>query len=177
PQFYKRDNQGIPQEWVKRVRASMAQLTGQFSTSRTVREYTEKFYLPAAKGYAERSVNKGALGEQIARWRREIDEKGSSVRFGEVKVSTDGGQHNFEAQVYLNGLAPESVRVELFASGEPPVRVEMKPLQPLVGTGHAWAYGAQVAASRPARDYTARVVSNHAGVAVPLEAPYILWQH
>jgi starch phosphorylase len=46
-----------------------------------------------------------------------------------------------------------------------------------VGTGHAWAYGAQVPASRPARDYTARVVPSHAGVAVPLETPYILWQH
>jgi starch phosphorylase len=177
PQFYTRDGQGVPLAWVERVRASMAKLTGQFSTSRTVREYTEKFYLPAAKGYAERSANKGALGDQIARWRREIEEKGSSVRFGELKVSTDGGQHRFEAQVYLNGIAPEAVRVELYASGEPPVRQEMRPLQQLVGTGHAWAYGAQVPASRPARDYTARVVPSHAGVAVPLETPYILWQH
>jgi starch phosphorylase len=177
PQFYTRDGQGIPLAWVERVRASMSKLTGQFSTSRTVREYTEKFYLPAAKGYAERSANKGALGDQIARWRREIEEKGSSVRFGEIKVSTAGGQHSIEAQVYLNGLAPEAVRVELYASGEPPVRQEMRPLQQLVGTGHAWAYGAQVPASRPARDYTARVVPSHAGVAVPLEAPYILWQH
>ena len=177
PQFYTRDGQGVPLAWVERVRASMSKLTGQFSTSRTVREYTEKFYLPGAKGYAERSANKGALGEQIARWRGEIEEKGSSVRFGEVKVSTDGGQHSFEAQVYLNGLAPEAVRVELYASGEPPVRQEMRPLQQLVGTGHAWAYGAQVPANRPARDYTARVVASHTGVAVPLEAPYILWQH
>ena len=177
PQFYTRDGQGVPLAWVERVRASMSKLTGQFSTSRTVREYTEKFYLPGAKGYAERSANKGALGDQIARWRREIEEKGSSVRFGEVKVSTAGGQHSFEAQVYLNGLAPEAVRVELFSSGEPPVRHEMRPLQQLVGTGHAWAYGAQVPANRPARDYTARVVASHAGVAVPLETPYILWQH
>ena len=177
PQFYTRDGQGIPLAWVERVRASMSKLTGQFSTSRTVREYTEKFYLPAAKGYAERSANKGALGDQIARWRSEIEEKGSSVRFGEVKVSTDGVQHSFEAQVYLNGLAPEAVRVELYAGGEPPVRQEMRPLQQLVGTGHAWAYGAQVPANRPARDYTARVVPSHAGVAVPLETPYILWQH
>ncbi|HWW79474.1 MAG TPA: alpha-glucan family phosphorylase [Steroidobacteraceae bacterium] len=177
PEFYTRDGQGIPLAWVERVRASMAQLTGQFSTSRTVREYTEKFYLPGAKGYAERSANKGALGDQISRWRTEIEEKGASVRFGEIKVSTAGGQHSFEAQVYLNGLAPEAVRVELFASGEPPLRQEMRPLQQLVGTGHAWAYGAQVSASRPARDYTARVVPSHVGVAVPLEAPYILWQH
>jgi starch phosphorylase len=159
------------------MRASMALLTGQFSTSRTVREYTEKFYLPAANGYAGRSAKKGAMGDGIARWRRELDEKWSSLRFGEIKVLTDGGQHRFEVQVYLNGLAPEAVRVELFAAGDPPVRQEMRPVQALVGTGHAWAYGAQVSTTRPARDYTARIVPSYAGVAVPLEANYILWQH
>jgi glycogen phosphorylase len=177
PQFYTRDNRGVPMAWVARVRASMAQLTAQFSTDRTVREYTEKFYLPAAKGYADRSANKGAVGDQVARWRRDLDEKWSSLRFGEVKVSTDGGQHNFEVQVYLNGLAPDAVRVELFAGGDPPVTQEMRPLQQLVGTGHAWSYGAQVSAGRPARDYTARIIPSHAGVAVPLESTYILWQH
>jgi glycogen phosphorylase len=177
PQFYTRDNRGVPMAWVARVRASMAQLTAQFSTDRTVREYTEKFYLPAAKGYADRSANKGAVGDQVARWRRDLDEKWSSLRFGEVKVRTEGGQHNFEVQVYLNGLAPDAVRVELFAGGHPPVRQEMRPLQQLVGTGHAWSYGAQVSAGRPARDYTARIIPSHAGVAVPLESTYILWQH
>ncbi len=177
PQFYTRDNRGVPMAWVERVRASMAQLTAQFSTDRTVREYTEKFYLPAAKGYADRSANKGAVGDQVARWRRDLDEKWSSLRFGEVKVSTEGGQHNFEVQVYLNGLAPDAVRVELFAGGDSPVTQEMRPAQQLVGTGHAWSYGAQVSAGRPAKDYTARIVPSHAGVAVPLESTYILWQH
>jgi glycogen phosphorylase len=177
PQFYTRDNRGVPMAWVERMRASMAQLTAQFSTDRTVREYTEKFYLPAAKGYADRSANKGAVGDRVARWRRDLDEKWSSLRFGEVKVRTEGGQHNFEVQVYLNGLAPDAVRVELFAGGEPPVMQEMRPLQQLVGTGHAWSYGAQVSAGRPARDYTARIIPSHAGVAVPLESTYILWQH
>jgi starch phosphorylase len=106
-----------------------------------------------------------------------LKEKWSSLRFGEVKVSTEGGQHHFEVQLYLNGLAPEAVRVELFASGAPPVTQELRPLQQLVGSGNAWSYAGEVSASRPARDYTARVVPKHEGVAVPLETSYILWQH
>ena len=177
PEFYTRDAQGVPTAWIERMRASMAQLTGQFSATRTVREYTEKFYLPAAQGYAERSANKGAVGDRMAQWRRELHEKWSSLRFGEVKVSTADGRHRFDAQVYLNGLAPGAVRVELFASGEPPVTQEMEPVQQLVGTGHCWSYGASVSAARPARDYTARIVPSQPGAAVPLEAAYILWQH
>lgn len=176
PQFYSRDSQGVPKAWVERMRASMAQLTGRFSATRTVREYTEQFYLPAAQGYAGRAANKGALGEQMARWRRDLREKWSALRFGEVKVHTDGGKHVFEAQVYLNGLAPQAVKVELYVSGTPPARQEMRPLQQLVGSGHAWAYGAEVSSVRPAADYTARIVPSQDGAAIPLEAPYILWQ-
>ena len=177
PEFYTRDERGIPTAWVERIRASMARLTGQFSAARTVREYTEKYYLPAAKGYAGRSANKGAVGQQLAQWSREVSDKWSALRFGEVKVHTDGNQHVFEAQVYLNGLAPEAVRVELYASGEPPLRQEMSPAQQLVGTGHAWCYRGQVSSARPAADYTARIVPAHAAAAVPLEAVEILWQH
>ena len=177
PEFYTRDARGVPTAWIDRIRASMAQLTGQFSATRTVREYTEKFYLPAAEGFTRRSANKGVVGDKVAQWRHDLEEKWSSLRFGEVKVTTEGGQHRFAAQVYLNGLAAEAVRVELFASGEPPERQEMRPTQQLVGTGNAWLYGVQIPAGRPARDYTARIVPNHEGVAVPLEARYILWQH
>jgi starch phosphorylase len=177
PQFYARDDKGVPVAWVERMRASMAALTGQFSAARAVREYTEKFYLPAAQGYAERSANKGALGEQMAKWYREVSDKWSALRFGEVKRRTENGKHLFEAQVYLDGLACDAVRIELYASGDPPVRQEMKPLQQLVGTGNAWAYGAEVPADRPATDFTARIVPNHPGAAVPLEAAQIVWQH
>jgi glycogen phosphorylase len=37
-------------------------------------------------------------------------------------------------------------------------------------------YRASVPAARPAGDYTARIVPVHPDVAVPLEAPHILWQ-
>ena len=53
---------------------------------------------------------------------------GSNLRFGEMKVATDGGNHVFEVQVYLGDLDPNTVRVELYAdgvNGGEPVRQEM----------------------------------------------------
>ncbi|MEO8332656.1 MAG: alpha-glucan family phosphorylase, partial [Gallionella sp.] len=46
PEFYTRDEQGIPVAWVQRMRESMAQLTPHYSANRAVREYTEQHYLP-----------------------------------------------------------------------------------------------------------------------------------
>jgi starch phosphorylase len=46
PMFYSRDAQGIPREWIQRIRRSMMTLVPQFSTDRMVKEYTRKYYLP-----------------------------------------------------------------------------------------------------------------------------------
>ncbi len=45
PMFYNRDNQGIPREWIKRIRRAMATLVPQFTTDRMVKEYAQKYYL------------------------------------------------------------------------------------------------------------------------------------
>jgi len=45
PLFFKRDAQGIPREWIQRIRRAMATVVPQFTTDRMVKEYTEKYYL------------------------------------------------------------------------------------------------------------------------------------
>jgi glycogen phosphorylase len=46
PLFFLRDAQGIPRQWIHRVRRAMVTLVPQFTTSRMVREYAEKYYVP-----------------------------------------------------------------------------------------------------------------------------------
>lgn len=178
-EFYTRDAQGIPVAWVNRMRASMAQLTPQFSTNRAVSEYTEQHYLPAAAAYRERAADNGKLGVNIVRWQHELAKKWTGLRFGEMKLETTGDKYIFETQVYLDELDPEAVQVELFANdqgGSDAEILEMKRMRLLTGTTNGYAYRAEVNATRPASDYTARLIPRHEGVSVPLEAAHILWQ-
>ena len=179
PEFYTRNEQGIPAAWVNRMRESMAQLTSRFSTNRAVREYTEQHYLPAASAYRERAAGKGEIGADIVNWRHALDEHWATLRFGDVKVEDGGEQHIFEVQAYLDDLDPDLVRVELFANGVnggAPERVEMERVHQLVGASNGYAYRVGVPAKRPASDYTARLIPQRDGVAVPLESSRILWQ-
>lgn len=179
PEFYTRDEQGIPTAWVARMRESMARLTPHFSTNRAVSEYTEQYYLPAAWAYRKRAAGKGAIGAEMVNWRRDLQQKWLAVHFGEVTLETDAEQHGFEVQVYFDDLDPASLRVELYANGvagAPPERVEMTQVRQLVGAINGYAYCAKVPAGRPATDYTARVIPHREDVAVPLEAARILWQ-
>jgi starch phosphorylase len=179
PEFYARDEQGIPTAWVERMRQSMARLTPKFSADRTVREYTEQHYLPAADAYRQRAADRGANGRKIVNWQRAVEQNWSNLRFGELKVETTGEQHVFEVQVYLNELAPQAVRVEIYAegmSGGASVRQEMTGVRQLVGASGGYVYSVSVSATRPAADYTARVIPYCDGVAIPLEDARILWQ-
>ncbi|MBN2100228.1 MAG: alpha-glucan family phosphorylase [Dehalococcoidia bacterium] len=179
PEFYTRDANGIPTGWVARMRESMARLTPQFCANRTVREYCEQHYLPAAAACRERAANKAAMGKEIVDWRRNLDRKWAALRFGEVKVETRDNQHIFEVQVFLGTLDQGEVRVELYADGVDGgalVRQEMTRVRQLPGEASSYVYSTRVSATRPPTDYTARVVPYHPEVAVPLEAAHILWQ-
>jgi glycogen phosphorylase len=179
PEFYDRNEDGIPMAWVERMRESMAQLTPRFSANRTVREYTEERYIPAAEAYRRRSADGGAVGRRMVEWQRDLARSWSSLRFGETKVETHDEQHVFEVEVRLGGLDPEAVRVELYADdvdGGAPVRRAMERRRRPAGASGRYLYGASVSAARPAGDYTARVLPHFDGAAIPLEDARILWQ-
>jgi starch phosphorylase len=180
PEFYNRNRKGIPVKWITRMRESMARLTPLFSADRAVREYTEQHYLPSASAYLKRASNKGAVAEKIAGWKKSVDQRWASLRFGEVKTETHDGQYLFEVQLFLNEVNSNMVRVELYAegiNGEPFILREMKLKQQHHDADKPHLYSAIVPAARAISDYTPRVVPYFPGVSVPLESNLILWQH
>jgi starch phosphorylase len=179
PEFYQRDESGMPARWLGRIRESMARLTPEFSATRAIREYTESHYLPAAARYRERAADDGAIGSSLLQWRRDIEQHWSTVRFSRVLINTHDEQHFFKAIVVPGSLTPDHLRVELYAD---PVQEKlnclevMDPSGPSAETPGSYTYSAQVSATRPASDYTARIVPHHLNAYVPLEAGQIVWQ-
>jgi glycogen phosphorylase len=179
PKFYQRDEQGIPTQWIAMMRESMAQLTPVFSANRTVREYTEKHYLPGAAAYCSRAAERGKAAAQLIQWQRDLAENWQHVRFGQLHVETRDGQHVFEVQVYLDDVNADAVRVELYADssdGDRPIVQAMQRGHELLGSQGGYSYSASVPSTRPVQDYTARVIPFKSGAYVPLEAGQILWQ-
>ena len=161
------------------MRESMARLTPLFSASRAVREYTEQHYLPAAAAYRGRAADKGTVGKQVADWQQAVDRKWESLRFGDLRIESNAAHHVFEVEIFLNDLDPNAVRVELYAdgiNGGIPVREEMKCARLLPDASGRCTYHAAVPTTRPARDYSARMIPHCDGVAIPLEDARILWQ-
>ncbi len=52
PMFYDRDADGVPRQWVARVKRALATITPRFSARRMLRDYVEHAYAPAVLGKA-----------------------------------------------------------------------------------------------------------------------------
>ena len=179
PEFYNRNEKGIPTAWIARMRKSMAQLTPRFSADRTVRDYTEKHYLPAAIAYLERADKKGKKGKQIANLLHTFKQHWGKIHFGEISITTTAKHHEFSVRVYFNVINPDTVKVELFAdgmNGKDPIITKMDRGKKVESAGNGYIYAASVDSGRPASDYTPRVIPDFPGISVPLETNLILWQ-
>jgi starch phosphorylase len=179
PAFYERDASGMPNRWLERIRESMARLTPEFSATRAICEYTESHYLPAASRYRDRAVDNGAVGSSLLQWKQDLERYWSTVRFVSIRINTHDGQHFFQVGVAPGSLTPDHFRVDLYADTahekSAPFQV-MNASGPCADKPGAFTYSAQVSATRPASNYTARIVPYHPNALVPLEAEQIVWQ-
>jgi len=178
PCFYRRDENGLPQEWIARMRESMAQLTGRFSSNRMVREYTEQLYMPLADAYRLRAADDVRLAADIENWHTLLKRHWDRLHFGNATSEICAEGYLFQVQVYLDSIPPEAVRVELYADALGAPEQVCHPLArkaALVGANNGYLYTGAVRADRPVENFTPRVVPAHSSANVPLEASFITW--
>jgi len=173
PEFYNRNEKGIPTQWVSRMRKSMSQLTPQFSADRSVREYTESHYIPTALAFKNRMENNAEKGKQIILWQHSLELNWKTIRFGEYNVKPVGNQYQFDIKLNLGFIDAHSVCVQLFANGLNDLSPEIHEMK---SSNVENQYSILIDSVRSSSDYTVRVIPFFDGVAVPLETNFILWQ-
>ncbi len=123
PKFYDRDERGIPARWVEMVRHTLIALGPKVLASRMVRDYTEKYYAPAAQSL-RRTVQPGADGEpfgaarDLAAYRQRAQDAWPKIQITDVDSSglpdtpLLGSELTLTATVQLADLRPDEVTVQ-----------------------------------------------------------------
>ena len=189
PTFYERGADGLPRQWIARMKASIGTLCHFFNTHRMVREYAERFYLPAAERSRQLAADDLARARALAAWRTRVGESWGQVcaevldaeSLAELQV---GDAMRVRARVQLGALTPEDVAVELYlgrvsASGEI-VGAVATPLQFVGpdGKGHHLYEAARVTCSQSGlHGYTVRVLPHHPDLTTPFLPGLIAWAH
>ena len=175
PQFYDRDQGGVPRRWLPRVRASLTKLTPAFSSDRMVREYVQHAYVPAAEAFDHRTVNGDAVARQLNSWQLILAAEWPYVHFEQCNVEAVGEEWHFWATANIGALAEAHVVAELCAVDLETRSMTVVPMDVQRAAGTTIACRARVPASRPAEHYTPRLRAVHPD-RLATEVPWVKWQ-
>jgi starch phosphorylase len=171
PMYYEGREQGVPEEWMRRVKESLRFLSANFNCQRMVGEYRSQLYDWAHRGWESVTRDQFQSPREHVQWTRTITEKWPQVSFvdsgiGQESAVLTGYTLPLRATVDLAGLAPEDVRVEavvgrITANGDLE-DTQVLTLAPLEQHGSAYMFGRDFAPFTTGRlGYSVRVSPNH----------------
>ncbi len=178
PAFYDRDEEGLPRAWIRKMRASMARLTPLFSSNRMVREYAEKIYRPAAAALQERMEKGGESAKELKNWEETLERHWDRIAWGGLKERKESDGWTFEVSVDLGEIPSKFISVQIYAEpldGGEAFRRVMEPAPGDADSGPGRRYTCRITTSRPAGDFTPRLVPAHPAARLPLEFNRISW--
>lgn len=171
PLFYDGREQGVPVEWMRRVKQSLRYISAHYNCQRMVNEYRTQLYEPAHRSYMAIMQDRFAAARDRAEWNRTVTEKWPQVGFMNGGIGPDnavstGSPVPLRAEIDLAGLAPEDVRVEAVvgrvgADGDLE-ETEVLTLAPLEQHGSVFLFGRDFAPLTTGRlGFSLRVSPNH----------------
>lgn len=185
PAFYARDDDGIPQEWVGRMRACLRSLGPAVTASRMVREYTERLYEPAAARTVRLREDGYGRARELAAYKERVAAAWSRVRIsvddrGGASVVDVGEEQEVLAIVTAEGLSPEDLQTEILhgplADDGALHPVGSVPMRRVEAGADGWAYEGRFRAERPGPyGFTVRAVPAHPQLGSSAELGLMAW--
>ncbi len=171
PLFYENREQGVPREWMRRVKQSLKYVSANYNCQRMVGEYRSQLYEPAHAAFESVARDNFAPARERAQWNRAVVEKWPYVAFVDSQSGLDstvetGSPVPLRTAVDLAGLGPQDVRVEAVvgrvgSNGELE-DTQVLTLAPLEQHGNVFMFGRDFAPYATGRlGYSLRVSPNH----------------
>jgi starch phosphorylase len=185
PLYYRRDDDGVPTEWMRMAKRSMVKLGPQVESTRMLREYVEELYEPAAVHADRMSAESFTPTRSLVRWARHLDRAWPSVAVVATSFDEhDGhpGRYRLCAQVVLGDLDSSDVAVQAICGA---VDLDEELLDPAIsdmaadgdGDFPGWRrYLLDVELPRSGNfGFTVRVVPRHPDVADYTALGHVAW--
>ncbi|MFP4056049.1 MAG: alpha-glucan family phosphorylase [Candidatus Brocadiia bacterium] len=186
PLFYDRASDGVPHDWVRKMKASLRTVCPVFNANRMVHEYTERFYLPGIRRGRKLLADGLAPATALATWKRHLQERWESIRLVGVTLNshddfTVGTQVPVRAKIHLGDVQPHEVDVQIY-EGRLNANREITDPQVLPmecgsddGDG-VWTYSGAIPCRRAGRHgFVLRIVPRHDDLASPHDTGLIFW--
>ena len=118
--YFDRNDQGIPEKWIRYIRKSMSQIAPMFTTHRMLNDYKERLYEPLITRGREITKDRFALARKLISWKKDIIRKWDQIYVVEhekIKMTDDRifTGHQYQRRLVLNPgeISVEYIGVEL----------------------------------------------------------------
>ena len=171
PAYYEGRDEGVPADWVQRMKQSLSHITPKFSAGRMVEQYMHELYEPAHRLWVKISQNDFAEARQKSSWDMKLSEVWDKVKFVDIdKGPSDqvvsGTPVSIRTVIDLAGLQPADVRVEAIVgrigvTGQLE-NLETVTLKPVEQAGAGYVFSNKYVVQQTGRlGYSVRVCQDH----------------
>ena len=118
--FYDRNKEGVPEKWVGYIKNNIAQVAPNFTTSRMIRDYQERFYIPQFERSQKVKQDNFKLAKELAGWKFRVSSIWDSLEVKDINIADGithpmkiGQEYPARVTVDLKGLTCKEVGLEL----------------------------------------------------------------
>lgn len=188
PLYYRRDENGIPTEWVKVMKESIKSVTPLFSTHRMLLDYTREYYAPCINRVRKIKQSNYELVRDLSSFKHKLQRFWPEVRIMSDSAGISPKEHNLKsgesitlnAAVSLGNLSPNDIAVEVYYG---PVvnnqirhgnNIEMNLMKQLDSSTYHYSVNLNIIEGGD-YGYTFRVIPKHAELFNRHDIPFIKW--
>jgi starch phosphorylase len=185
PLFYDRGGDGLPRKWIEKMKNSLATLSSEFNTARMVREYADRFYVPASQWVEKIAGTDYSRAVSLSKWKQVVTKNWPAIRFDSVEQASPdklrvGADLEIKASVRLGELKPEDVDVQLYIGridGHGQLtQTQAVSMQCVETSASVFLYKGAIPCNQTGiHGYGVRVIPKNADMPSPYEPGLILW--
>ena len=186
PLFYQRGRDGLPREWIRRMKTCMKEIGQSMSSHRMLMDYCNKFYFPALKNYRRITKDDYAESKALAAYLVKLRQAWDQIRIVKIDSSVKpvmqrGDSLTVTAKVELGSLVPDEVKVELYHGSVSNQANEIQNAHPVemkaIGQeGNIYIYQIRIeCVNTGIQGHTVRILPKHEALVHPYRTGFIKW--
>lgn len=119
PAYYDKDENGISKKWLEIMKNSIMSNAGQYSTSRMLIDYTNKFYMPLCNLYNKYYSDLSTVTE-FHSWKENLYSNWDKITIKQEKGNLDnitvdaGNRINVRCKIYLPNISANSIEAQVY---------------------------------------------------------------
>jgi starch phosphorylase len=186
PLFYQRGRDGLPREWIKRMKTCMKEIGQSMSSHRMLMDYSNNFYFPALRNYRRIVKDDYAESKSLAAYFNKLRQSWDGLKIVRIDsnakpVMQRGDALTVTARIELGSISPDELQVELYHGSVSNQSTEIKnarktEMKAIGQEGNAHLFQVRIeCADTGMQGHTIRILPKHAALVHSYRPGFIKW--